>query len=128
MAHRREPSPLRSRYIEHHNAHPTQGVKRLGLDWEVEDQLRYHDSDPDKHGQHPRVRDAQRSLSPGATKKIWQTPFSALFRVPQNIIKYSVNSIPAVWLEDFHLVYQVGSTDEDLFIIQYLLLYLAESA
>jgi hypothetical protein len=33
-----------------------------------------------------------------------------------------------MWLEDFCLAYQVGDVDDDLFIIQYLSLYLAESA
>jgi hypothetical protein len=32
-----------------------------------------------------------------------------------------------VWLEDFHLAYRVVRADDDLFIIQYLPLYLAES-
>jgi hypothetical protein len=33
-----------------------------------------------------------------------------------------------VWLEDFCLACQAGGADDDLFIIQYLPLYLAESA
>ena len=55
-------------------------------------------------------------------------PFLVRFRMPSNIIKYSGDSNPAVWLEDFRLTYQVGGVDDDLFIIQYLPLYLAKSA
>ena len=33
-----------------------------------------------------------------------------------------------MWLEDFRLGYRAGGADDDLFIIQYLPLYLAESA
>ena len=32
-----------------------------------------------------------------------------------------------MWLEDFCLIYQAGGADDDLFIIQYLLLYLSKS-
>ena len=35
---------------------------------------------------------------------------------------------PAVWLEDFCLAYRAGGADNDIFIVQYLPLYLAESA
>ena len=49
------------------------------------------------------------------------------FRVPPNIIKYSGDTNPVVWLEDFCLTYRAGGTDDDLFIIQYLPLYLAKS-
>jgi hypothetical protein len=55
-------------------------------------------------------------------------PFSARFHAPPNIIKYSRDTNPTVWLEDFHLAYRAGGVDDDLFIIQYLPLYLAKSA
>jgi hypothetical protein len=62
-AHRREPSLVCSRYVGHHNAHPTQGIRHPRPDWVVKDQLHYGDNDLDNHGQHSRVRDARRSLS-----------------------------------------------------------------
>ena len=55
-------------------------------------------------------------------------PFPARFRVPPNIVKYSGDTNPAVWLEDFRLACRAGRVDDDLFIIQYLSLYLIESA
>ena len=50
------------------------------------------------------------------------------FHAPPNIVKYSRDTNPTVWLEDFHLAYRAGRADDDLFIIQYLPLYLVESA
>jgi len=55
-------------------------------------------------------------------------PFLVRFCVPPNIVKYSRNTNPTVWLEDFCLAYRAGGADIDLFIIQYLPLYLVESA
>ena len=48
--------------------------------------------------------------------------------MPPNFIKYSKDTNLVVWLEDFHLTYRAGGADDDLFIIQYLSLYLEESA
>ena len=54
--------------------------------------------------------------------------FPACFHAPPNIVKYSGDTNPAVWLEDFYLAYRPGGANDDLFIIQNLPLYLAESA
>jgi hypothetical protein len=50
------------------------------------------------------------------------------FRAPPNIVKYFRDSNPIMWLEDFRLACQASRVDDDLFIIQYLPLYLAKSA
>jgi hypothetical protein len=55
-------------------------------------------------------------------------PFPMRFHAPLYIVKYYEDTNPAIWLEDFFLTYQVGGADDDLFIIQYLPLYIAESA
>jgi hypothetical protein len=55
-------------------------------------------------------------------------PLPARFRAPPNIVKYFGDTYPAVWLEDFRIACRAGGTDNNLFIIQYLSLYLAESA
>ena len=44
-----------------------------------------------------------------------------------NIVKYFGDTNAAVWLEDFCFAYRAGGADDDLFIIQYLLLYLTEN-
>ena len=91
-------------------------------------------SNLDNYGRHPRIRDARHSLSPNAcdpeafAKRIRQTPLPARFHAPSNIVKYSEDTNPTVWLEDFRLTYRAGRVDDDLFIIQYLPLYLTESA
>ena len=102
-----EPSLVCSCYVGNHNARLTRGARRPGPDSADKDQLHYGDSDPDNHGRHPRIQDAQRSPSPDAcgpqafVKRFRQTPFLVHFRVPPNIVKYSRDSNPAVWLEDF---------------------------
>jgi hypothetical protein len=50
------------------------------------------------------------------------------FHALLNIVKYFGDTNPAMWLEDFHLTSRVGGADDNLFIVQYLPLYLAESA
>jgi len=52
---RREPSPVCSHDDKNHNAHPAQGARRLGLDLAGKELPHYDDSDPDNHGQHPRI-------------------------------------------------------------------------
>jgi hypothetical protein len=54
-------------------------------------------------------------------------PFLVNFYAPPNIVKYSRDTNATMWLEDFYLAYRAGRTDDDLFIILYLPLYLAES-
>ena len=44
-------------------------------------------------------------------------PFPTCFCVPPNVVKYSEDTNPIVWLEDFCLSYRAGRVDNDLFII-----------
>ena len=60
------------------------------------------------------------------TKRIRQTPFPACFHASLNS-KYSEDTNPAMWLEDFCLACRAAGAYDDLFIIQYLPLYLMES-
>jgi hypothetical protein len=48
--------------------------------------------------------------------------------VPSNIAKYNGKINPSVWLEDYRLTCRAGWANDDLFIIQFLPMYLAESA
>jgi hypothetical protein len=50
------------------------------------------------------------------------------FHAPPDIVKYSGDTNPEMWLEDFCLACRAGGANYDLFIIQYLLLYLFERA
>jgi hypothetical protein len=56
------------------------------------------------------------------------TWFPKHFQAPNNIIKYDEKTNPSVWLEDYRLAYKVGGADDELFIIQFLPIYLADSA
>ena len=50
------------------------------------------------------------------------------YQPPTNILKYSGEINPRLWLEDYWLAYQAGGTDNDDFIIRNLPLFLADSA
>jgi hypothetical protein len=48
------------------------------------------------------------------------------FWAPNNVIKYDGKTNPSVWLEDNRLACMVGGANEDLIIIQFLPIYLAD--
>jgi hypothetical protein len=54
--------------------------------------------------------------------------FPMHFRAPNNIIKYDGKTNPSVWLEDYRLTCRAGGVDSDLFIIQFLPIYLANTS
>jgi hypothetical protein len=49
-----------------------------------------------------------------------------VFRRPNNIIKYDGKTNPSVWLEDYRRACRVGGADNNLFIIQFLPIFLAD--
>jgi hypothetical protein len=59
---------------------------------------------------------------------ICDTWFPKNFWVPNNIIKYEGETNPSIWLEDYHLTWRVGGVDNDLLIIQFLSIYLFDTA
>jgi hypothetical protein len=66
---------------------------------------------------------------PGPTsfnRHIQKAPFPPRFRPATNIAKYTRETNPAVWLEDFLLTCRARGSDDDYFIIQYLLIYVGE--
>ena len=56
----------------------------------------------------------------GFSRRIRRAPFPQHFRPPANITKYTGETNPGIWLEDFRLAYRAGGVDDDYFIIQYL--------
>jgi hypothetical protein len=54
--------------------------------------------------------------------------FPKCFRTPSNVIKYDGKTNPSIWLEDYRHACRVGGVDNDLFIIQFLPIYLSDSA
>ena len=60
-------------------------------------------------------------LGPRAfSQHIRRASFPQRFRPPANITKYTGETNPGIWLEDFRLAYRAGGVDDDYFIIQYL--------
>jgi hypothetical protein len=54
--------------------------------------------------------------------------FLKRFRVSNNIVKYDGKTNPNIWLEDYCLACRAGGADDDLFIIQFLPIYLVDMA
>jgi hypothetical protein len=58
--------------------------------------------------------------------RIQKVPFPPHFQPSTNITKYTRETNPAVWLEDFRLACWAGGADDDYFIIQYLPICIGE--
>ena len=91
------------------------------------------------HGYHPRRgghydSGEDRSLSPSLLgprafgQHILNAAFPPRYRPPTNILKYSGESNPGLWLEDYRLACQASGASDDNFIIRNLPLFLADSA
>jgi hypothetical protein len=52
------------------------------------------------------------------------TSYPKHFWAPNNIIKYDGKTNPNVWLEDYRLACRAGGADNDLFMLQFLPIYL----
>jgi hypothetical protein len=52
----------------------------------------------------------------------------SIFECPNSVVKYDGKTNPSVWLEDYRLMCRVGGVYDDLFIIQFLPIYLANTA
>jgi hypothetical protein len=59
---------------------------------------------------------------------IRRASFSAWFRAPTTITKYSGETRPELWLADYRLACQLGGTDNDNLIIRNLPLFLSDAA
>jgi hypothetical protein len=55
------------------------------------------------------------------------TCFPKRFWTPNNVVKYDSKTNPSIWLEDYRLPCMVGGADGDLFIIQFLPIYLVDT-
>jgi hypothetical protein len=56
------------------------------------------------------------------------TCFPKCFYAPSNIVKYDGKTNPSVWLEDYRLACWAGGADDDLFIMQFIPIYLPDMA
>ena len=92
-----------------------------------------------RRGYHPRRggrydTEEDRSPSPEPpgpwvfSRAILRVSFSARFRAPTTITKYSGETRPELWLADYWLACQLGGTDDDNLIIRNLPLFLSDAA
>jgi hypothetical protein len=85
-----------------------------------------------RHGGHSNQE--RHSLSPEGPwpnafeRNVHDACFPRHFRVPNNVIKYDGKINPRVWLEDYRLVCTAGGADDNLYNIQFLPIYLADTA
>ena len=61
------------------------------------------------------------------SREIRTAPFPPRFRQPTTLVKYSGETDPAVWLNDYCLAGQLGGATDDVVIIRNLHLHLANS-
>jgi hypothetical protein len=54
--------------------------------------------------------------------------FPRRFCVPKNIIKYDGKTNPSIWLNDYRFMCRACRAYDDLFIIQFLPIYLADTS
>ena len=108
-------------------------------DHDVVSRRRRHDNEGPARGYHPHRGgryDSGEDRSPSAgppgprvfSKAIHGAPFPARFRQPANLVKYSGETNPELWLADYRLACQLGGANDDLLIIRNLPLFLSDSA
>jgi hypothetical protein len=92
-----------------------------------------------RRGYHPRRGgryDSEEDRSPSPeppspqafSRALRRAPFSARFRAPTTITKYSGETRPELWLADYRLACQLGGTNDDNLIIRNLPLFLSDAA
>jgi len=129
-ASQRTPVPVHQRLGRNRDARSTIDARRHA----------YNDlGEGARRGYHPRRGGCydsgeDRSLSPGLPgpqafgRHILNAAFPPRYRPLTNIRKYSGETNPGLWLEDYQLACQAGGTNDDDFIIRNLPLFLADSA
>ena len=61
------------------------------------------------------------------SREIRTAPFPPRFRQPTTLVKYSGETDPAVWLNDYCLAFQLGGATDDAVNIRSLPLHLTDS-
>ena len=127
---RHTPVPVHQRLGHNRDARSTIDARRRA----------YNDSrEGAKHGYHPRrggryYSGEDRSPSLGLQgpqafgRHILNAAFPPRYQPPTNVPKYSRETNPGLWLEDYRLAYQAGGANDDDFIIRNLPVFLANSA
>ena len=83
-----------------------------------------HGYHPRRGGRYDRKEDRSLSLEPPGThvfsREIRAAPFPPRIRQPTTLTKYSGETDPGLWLNDYRLACQLGSTTDDAVIIRNL--------
>ena len=61
------------------------------------------------------------------TRVIRRAHLPQRFRPPENVLKYTGETNPGMWLEDYQLACRAGGVNNDLFVIQYLPICLGDN-
>ena len=121
---------VRERLGPNRDAHNTLDAHRRGWGDKSEEAGRgYH---PHCGGRYDNSEDRSPSPDlPGPQAFGWHILNVAIppqYRLPTNVPKYSGETNPSLWLDDYGLAYQAGSADSDYFIIRNLSLFMADLA
>jgi hypothetical protein len=85
-----------------------------------------HRGGRDEHKGHNLSPEGPGSKAFGGTMR--DAHFPRHFWAPGNVVKYDDKTNPSVWLEDYYLTCRAGGANGDLFIIQFLPIYLVDFA
>jgi hypothetical protein len=77
---------------------------------------------PTKRGK-PQPRGAR---AQGVPENVHDVCFQKRCRAPNNTVKYDGKTNPNIWIEDYCLACRAGGADDDLFIIQFIPIYLVD--
>ena len=118
-------APVHERLSLHRDARNTLDARKRGRSDERDEAGRgYH---PRRGGRYDSGED--RSPSPNLSgpqafgRHILNAAFPPQYRPPTNILKYSRETNPRLWLKDYQLACQAGGADSDSFIIHNLPLF-----
>jgi hypothetical protein len=104
----------------------------LSCPWGDEGAHAEHHACNPRHGRHNDQERCDLSLEgPGPEafgSNMHDTCFPKHFRAPNNIVKYDGKTNPSIWLEDYRLTCRADRAHNDLFIIQFLPIYLADTS
>jgi hypothetical protein len=108
------------------------GDARNILNKKRQDSTPMHGYNPRRGGRYDNLEDKSPWPKPPGTRVFGRTIRAASipwrFCQPTTVSKYSRETDPRVWLNDYHLACQLGGTTDDAMVIRNLALHLADSA
>jgi hypothetical protein len=125
----RDPTYLRPGHLTGHPENPACHQASRGGEEGAHSEHHMHNLCYGKRGDRERCSLSPKGSGPKAFgSNVCDACFPKRFPTPNNIIKYDDKTNPSVWREDYGLACRVGGVDDDLFIIQFLPIYLVDTA